>query len=481
MKDFLQILIDGLASKKVDYGDCRIVETQHEDIIVRNGIVEAITQTNDLGFGVRVLKNNGWGFSSSKELTKTESQKVAKEALAIAESSARIPGKPVTLSELPAQKASYATKFLKEPFKVPLSDKINLLLTSEKILRSSPKVKIGAASLSFLRVKKYFAATNGSLIEQENLVSGGGIFCYAMQDGEMQRRSYPAAFGGNYAQKGYEFIDELELIRNAEQTREEALILLSAEPCPQGKATLIIGTNQLALQVHESIGHPSELDRVLGTEESYAGTSFVTLDKLGKFRYGSEKVNVYADATIEGGLGTFGFDDEGVPGQRFHIIERGIFKNYLTSRDTAPLINQKSNGTARASSWNRIPLIRMTNINLEPGSWEFEDLIADTKDGIFLDTNQSWSIDDKRLNFQFGTEIAYKIENGKLTKVYKNPIYTGITHEFWGSCDAVANKKSWVLWGLPNCGKGEPGQTAYVGHGTAPARFRNVIVGAAKG
>ena len=481
MKDFLQISIDGLASKKVDYGDCRIVETQHEDIIVRNGIVEAITQTNDLGFGIRVLKNNGWGFSSSKELTKNESQKIIKEALAIAESSSRVPSKPVTLSDLPVQKASYATKFLKDPFKVPLSDKINLLLTSEKILRSNPKVKIGAASLSFLRVKRYFAATNGSLIEQENLVSGGGIFCYAMQDGEMQRRSYPAAFGGNYAQKGYEFIEELELVKNAEQTREEALILLSAEPCPQAKTTLIIGTNQLALQVHESIGHPSELDRVLGTEESYAGTSFVTLDKLGKFRYGSEKVNVYADATVEGGLGTFGFDDEGVPGQRFHIIEHGIFKNYLTSRDTAPLINQKSNGTARASSWNRIPLIRMTNINLEPGPWEFEDLIADTKDGIFLDTNQSWSIDDKRLNFQFGTEIAFKIENGKLTKVYKNPIYTGITPEFWGSCDAVANKKSWVLWGLPNCGKGEPGQTAYVGHGTAPARFRNVMVGAAKG
>lgn len=480
MKDYLLGVIDALASKKVNYGDCRIVETEQENISVRNGIVEAITQTKDLGFGVRILKDNGWGFSSSREITKPESDKVIKEALAIAESSTRIPGKPVVLADLPSQKANYATKFQKDPFKVPLSEKINLLLASEKILRENPKVKIGAANLSFLRVKKYFASTNGSLIEQEILISGGGIFCYGMQNGEMQRRSYPSSFGGNFAQKGYEFIESMELVENAEQTREEVLMLLSADPCPSGKTTLIIGSNQLALQVHESIGHPTELDRVLGTEESYAGTSFVTLDKLGNFQYGSDKVNVYADATVEGGLGTFGFDDEGVPAHRFPIIKQGVFSNYLTSRDTSPVINQTSNGTARASGWNRIPLIRMTNINLEPGTWKLENLIGDTRDGIFLDTNQSWSIDDKRLNFQFGTEIAYKIENGKLTKIFKNPIYTGITPEFWRSCDAVSDKNSWILWGLPNCGKGEPGQTAYVGHGTAPARFRNVMVGAAK-
>ncbi len=480
MKDYLLGVIDALASKKVNYGDCRIVETEQENISVRNGIVEAITQTKDLGFGVRILKDNGWGFSSSREITKPESDKVIKEALAIAESSTRIPGKPVVLADLPSQKANYATKFQKDPFKVPLSEKINLLLASEKILRENPKVKIGAANLSFLRVKKYFASTNGSLIEQEILISGGGIFCYGMQNGEMQRRSYPSSFGGNFAQKGYEFIESMELVENAEQTREEVLMLLSADPCPSGKTTLIIGSNQLALQVHESIGHPTELDRVLGTEESYAGTSFVTLDKLGNFQYGSDKVNVYADATVEGGLGTFGFDDEGVPAHRFPIIKQGVFSNYLTSRDTAPVINQTSNGTARASGWNRIPLIRMTNINLEPGTWKLENLVGDTRDGIFLDTNQSWSIDDKRLNFQFGTEIAYKIENGKLTKIFKNPIYTGITPEFWRSCDAVSDKNSWILWGLPNCGKGEPGQTAYVGHGTAPARFRNVMVGAAK-
>lgn len=480
MEDFLQDLMGELTAKKIDYGDCRIVETQKENIGVRNGIVEAITQTFDLGFGVRVLKNNCWGFSSSNQFTDEDKLKVIKEAMAIAESSASVASKSIVLDDLPSQKGNYSTKFLKDPFKIPLSAKIDLLLASEKILRTNPKIKIGLANLSFLRVKKYFASTTGSWLKQEILISGGGIQCYAMGDGEMQRRSYPAAFGGNYAQKGYEFIEELELVRNAEQTREEALMLLSADPCPAEKTTVIIGSNQLALQVHESIGHPTELDRVLGTEESYAGTSFVTLDKLGKFRYGSEKVNVYADATLEGGLGTFGFDDEGVPAQRFPIIKEGVFLNYLTSRDTAPIINQKSNGTARAAGWNRIPLIRMTNISLEPGTWKLDDLIADTKEGLYLDTNYSWSIDNKRLNFQFGTEIAYRIENGKLTKIYKNSLYTGITPEFWRSCDAVTDRDFWVLWGLPNCGKGEPGQTAYVGHGTAPARFRNVTVGSVK-
>uniref|UniRef100_A0A7C6EA64 TldD/PmbA family protein n=1 Tax=candidate division WOR-3 bacterium TaxID=2052148 RepID=A0A7C6EA64_UNCW3 len=483
MKDFLENLTGELTAQKIDYGDIRVVATKEETIIVRNGVVESITQTADIGFGVRILKDNGWGFSASCELTKAEGNKVIKEALTIAKSSAQIKGKRhqgQILSELPPQKGNYATKFAKDPFAIPLSEKIDLLMKSEEILRASPKVKISQATLSFRKMKKYFASTEGAWLEQEILISGGGIECYAFANGEMQRRSYPCAFGGNYAQKGYEFIEELELVRNAEQTREEALMLLAAEPCPQGKTTIIIGSNQLALQVHESIGHPTELDRVLGTEASYAGTSFVTLDKLGNFRYGSDKVQVYADATIEGGLGTFGFDDEGVEAQRFPIIKNGIFTNFLTSRDTAPLINQKSNACARAASWNRIPLIRMTNINLEPGTWRLEDLISDTKDGIYLETNRSWSIDDKRLNFQFGTEIAYKIENGKLTKIYKNPLYTGITPEFWQSCDAIADKESWILWGLPNCGKGEPGQIAYVGHGTAPARFRNVMVGAAR-
>jgi TldD protein len=235
--------------------------------------------------------------------------------------------------------------------------------------------------------------------------------------------------------------------------------------------------SQLALQVHESIGHPIELDRILGTEASFAGTSFLKPEMVGNFRYGSEKVNVSADATILGGLGTFGFDDEGIKAQRVPILSDGILVNLLTSRETAPVMGKESNGTMRADGWNRIPLIRMTNINLEPGDWVLEDMIADTDEGLFLCTNRSWSIDDQRINFQFGTEIGWEIKNGRLGEIIKNPTYTGITPRFWNSCDAIANRQSWQMWGTPNCGKGEPGQVAHVGHGAAPARFRNVRVG----
>jgi TldD protein len=240
---------------------------------------------------------------------------------------------------------------------------------------------------------------------------------------------------------------------------------------------IILAGDQLGLQVHESCGHPTELDRVFGTEASYAGTSFLTPEKLGNFRYGSEHVTIVADATVPGGLGTFGYDDEGVPAQRSPLVQNGLFVGYLTSRETAARLGQRSNGTTRADGWNRLPIIRMTNINLEPGDWTLADLIADTEDGIFMQTNKSWSIDDKRLNFQFGVEIAWEIQGGKLGRMLKNATYTGLTPEFWGRCDAVCNADHWRVWGTPNCGKGQPGQVAHVGHGTAPARFRLVRVG----
>ncbi|UCD71393.1 MAG: TldD/PmbA family protein, partial [Syntrophobacterales bacterium] len=284
-------------------------------------------------------------------------------------------------------------------------------------------------------------------------------------------------FGGNFATGGYEFIEGLDLPGNAERTADQAAQLLFAQACPSKVTTLILDSSQLALQIHESVGHPIELDRVLGMEVAYAGTSFLIPGKRGSFRYGSDSVNINADATIAGGLGTFGYDDEGVKAQRIPILQNGIFVNFLTSRETAGEDGSRPNGTMRAESWNRIPLIRMTNINLQPGSWTFEDMVADTDDGIYMVTNRSWSIDDRRLNFQFGTEIAWEIKKGKMGKMFKNPTYTGITPHFWSSCDAVANEKEWRLWGLPNCGKGQPGQTAHVGHGAAPARFRNVKVG----
>jgi TldD protein len=292
----------------------------------------------------------------------------------------------------------------------------------------------------------------------------------------------------NHAQAGYEFLIELTLPEQAERCADEAEALISAPICPSGTRTIILGSAMLALQVHESCGHPIELDRVLGTEASFAGTSFMTVDELGMLQYGSPAVNITADATFPRGLGTFGWDDEGSPAERFPIIDRGRFVNYLTSRETAWWLANNyehtsprpplpfSNGTMRADGWGRLPLIRMTNISLEPGDWTLEALISDTDDGLLLDTPKSWSLDDKRLNFHFGTEVAYEIKNGKLGRLLRDASYTDRTPRFWNSCDGVCDATHWRLWGLPSCAKGEPVQIAHVAHGAAPARFRGVRV-----
>ncbi|HSD49289.1 MAG TPA: TldD/PmbA family protein, partial [Actinomycetota bacterium] len=266
-------------------------------------------------------------------------------------------------------------------------------------------------------------------------------------------------------------------VEEAERTATEAVELLSAKPCPSEVTTLVLDSGQVELQVHESVGHPLELDRVLGMEEAYAGSSFVRPDDRGTLRYGSPLVSITADATVPGGLGTFAWDDEGVPAQRVPLIVDGVFQDFLSSRETASALGLPSSGAMRADGWQHLPLIRMTNINLEPREGSLAEIIGDTKDGVFMSTNTSWSIDDKRVNFQFGCEVAWRIEDGRLTEMYRNPNYTGITTEFWGSCDAVGGREDWTLWGTPNCGKGQPGQVARVGHGVPPARFRNVQVG----
>jgi len=296
---------------------------------------------------------------------------------------------------------------------------------------------------------------------------GGGIIAIARKDDEVQTVSYPSSHDGGWAAAGYEHIEGLNLIENAQSVREHAVSLLDAPDCPVGEYDLIIGGPQLALQIHESCGHPTELDRALGTEISLAGGSFMQPDRLGKLKYGSDKVNLYGDSTIPGGLGTFGWDDEGVPAQRFDLVKKGLFVGYQTSRETATTLGGASNGTMRADGWSRIPLIRMTNINLapDPDGPTVDELIADTKRGIYLQVNKSWSIDDLRLNFSFGCESGILIENGKPVGYIKNPVYTAITPVFWGSCDAVCNDESWTVYGVPNCGKGHPSQTMRVGHG----------------
>ena len=409
-----------------------------------------------------------------------EIDRVAELAVRIAKASALVQSAPVRLSPVEPAEGSFEFEVQKDPFDIPIEDKIALLLDADSVMRKIPEIKVSQGIMEFWRTETVFASTEGSYIRQIKTESGAGIEAIAASEGEVQKRSYPAA-GGDFAAKGYEFIESMDLVGQAERVAREAVELLSAPQCPSDIRTLILEGSMLALQVHESCGHPVELDRVLGTEASYAGTSFLTPEKLGHFRYGSDIVNIVADATCLGGLGSFFYDDEGVPAQKVDLVREGIFVGYLTSRETAAELgeNAHSNGAMRADGWNRIPLIRMTNINLEPGDWTLEEMIKDTKNGLYAETVSSWSIDDKRLNFEFATEIAWEIKDGSLGQIYKNPTYTGITPEFWANCDAIAgkDKEEWRLWGIPNCGKGEPVQTAHVGHGVAPARFQNVRIG----
>jgi TldD protein len=478
MRDLIERALDAAQRGGASYADVRVVERETEGLTVKNGALEAATSSSSAGFGVRLLVEGAWGFSSSARLELDEAERIAREALEIARASGIASGAPVELDETEAVTDTYRTAFTEDPFAVSLDDKLAILMEADAGMARVPGVAIREGNMVAGRERKTFASLAGAWIEQEIVEAGGGIEATAVNDSEMQQRSYPNSFGGQSVTGGFEAVRALALADHAQETAELAVALLDAPQCPSGEMDLVLDSTQVALQIHESCGHPTELDRVFGTEASYAGTSFLTTDKLGSFRYGSEAVSIDADATAPGGLGTFGYDDEGVPAQKAPIVERGTLVGYLTSRETAPRIGRRSMGSARAWSWNRIPLIRMTNVNLRPGeAGSLDDLIADTGEGIFMSINKSWSIDDRRLNFQFGDQAAWLIRGGKLTELVKNPTYTGITPEFWGSCDAICGPQEWTLWGLPNCGKGEPGQLGHVGHGAAPARFRKVQVG----
>ena len=478
MKDLIERALDAAERGGASYTEVRVAERETEQLTVKNGALEAATSNVSTGFGIRVLVDGAWGFSSSRVLDPAEADRVAAQALEIARASALAQREPVVLDDTPAVTDTYRTPHQEDPFAVSLDDKLRILTEADAAMARVQGVAIRESNLAAGRERKTFASSAGAWIEQEIVEAGGGIEATAVNESEMQQRSYPNSFGGQMVTGGFEAVRALRLVEHAEETAELAVALLDAPQCPSGEMDLILDSTQVALQIHESCGHPTELDRVFGTEASFAGTSFLTTDKLGELRYGSEIVNIDADATAPGGLGTFGYDDEGVPAQNVPLIDRGLLVGYLTSRETAPRIGRRSMGSARAWSWGHIPLIRMTNINLRPGdAGSLEDLIADTREGIFMSINKSWSIDDRRLNFQFGDQAGWLIRNGRRTQLVKNPTYTGITPRFWGSCDAICDRSEWTLWGLPNCGKGEPMQVGHVGHGAAPARFRKVQVG----
>lgn len=482
MDEIIASALDSARSRGAQYADLRIVRNREERIVVRNGVVETLSSDESVGLGIRALFDGSWGFASTRDLTAAAADRAAGQAVQIARASARHNGTSRRVAEVlgtpVSSQGEYTTPVGIDPATIALDDKLRLLLTADSEMAAVEQVSSRMANLIFIREDRTFANTEGALVTQTIHEAGGGIQATAVGDGEIQRRSYPQSHGRQQGCAGWEFIVAMDLPGNARRTAEEAAELLTAEPCPTGITTdLIIDSSQLALQIHESCGHAVELDRALGDEAAFAGTSFLTPDLLHGFRYGSEQVNITGDSTSPTGLGTFGWDDEGLPAQSTDIIRNGEFVGYLMSRESATRLGLPSNGCMRAASWNRIPLIRMTNVSLLPGEWALDDLIADTDDGIYLETNRSWSIDDRRYNFQFGTEVGREIKHGKLGRLLRNCTYTGITPEFWQSCDAICGPASWQLWGTPRCGKGQPGQIAHTSHGTSPARFRDVRVG----
>lgn len=484
MEDYAAWALEAATDPGIEYADVRVIEERHRSLATKNGKLGHASDLETLGIGIRVLRHGAWGFAATDQMTRAGVIAAARHAVAIAAASARVQQRGVALAPEPAHRAAWESPCEIDPFAVPVERQIGLLLAVDAELRAVQGVTLAEAEMDFRRQRQLFVSSSGSQILQTRVQSGAGYAATSFGENEIQRRSYPNSFGGQFQLCGYELIGGLRLVENARRVGEEAVALHRAAQCPQLTGTLILDSSQLGLQIHESIGHPIELDRVLGAEANFAGMSFLTLDKLGHLRYGSPLVNVVADARLAHGpgLGTFAFDDEGVPAQCLDIIRGGEFVGYISSRETASAIGrERSGGCMRAESWNRIPLIRMTNISIVPGPQPLspEQLIADTESGVYMETNRSWSIDDKRYNFQFGCEIGWEVRGGKRVRMLKNPSYSGITTEFWSSLDAICSRPHWTLWGTPNCGKGQPQQTMGTGHGAAPARFRDVKIGTA--
>jgi TldD protein len=484
MKDIAAWALNVAIMRGASYADVRVADDRSRALSTKNGKVGGASDSESFGVSVRVIADGAWGFAASDDLSKAGVEATAAWAVEIAKASARVKLLDVRLAAEKAVTAEWTTPFKVDPFTTSVEENLELLLKIDAELRAVAGVTLAETNMNFRREEQWFASSEGADIHQTKYTTGVGYAAHAFAGNEIQKRSYPTSYGGQWQNKGYELVGELKLLENARRVGEEAVALLGAEQCPEGKFDVVLDGSQLGLQIHESVGHPIELDRVLGMEANFAGTSFLTLDKLRTLRYGSELVNVVADARQEHGpgLGTFAFDEEGVPAQSTPIITNGLFTGYLSSRETAPTIGlARSGGTLRAEGWNRLPIIRMTNVSILPGEkpLSFEQLIGDTDDGIYMETNRSWSIDDKRYNFQFGCEMGWEIKRGKRVRMLKNPSYSGITTEFWNAMDAICSREEWVVWGIPHCGKGQPQQVMGTGHGASPARFRGVKVGSA--
>ncbi|HEV7180000.1 MAG TPA: TldD/PmbA family protein [Candidatus Baltobacteraceae bacterium] len=468
--------LDTAAARGAAYADVRVESVRSERIEVRNGVVAALADTVSVGYGIRALVDGAWGFAASADLSVTGIDAAAARAVTIARASASVARRRAGEPPSRAYVDRFATPVVRDPATVSLGERVALLLAAEKAVHATTSIAVGRAWIDLWRAGKYFFSSIGSAIEQDIAQSGCGVQAMAVGDGDVQTRTFPGDVGW-YRSGGWEVVEEAHLVEGAARIGEEASALLTAPQCPSGTFDVVLGGSQVSLQVHESCGHPAELDRVMGWEANFSGTSFLEVSALDTLKYGSDIVTIVVDNTMPHGMATCGYDDEGTKSSASDIIRNGVLTGYEMSNDTARAIGRTSNGCVRAQSWEHVPMIRMCNLNLLPGDVPFDNLFDDINDGVYFESNRSWSIDDRRLNFQFGCEIGWEVKNGKRGKMVKNPTYAGVTPKFWNSCDAVGDKNSWNAWGTPNCGKGEPMQTGRTAQCAAPARFRNVRVG----
>jgi TldD protein len=477
MYDVATAAVEAALNAGASYADARAMETRTEAMAARNGAVESLDREERAGVGVRALIGSSWGFFAVPDVGSAAARRAGEQAAAVARASTLVPGADLSLVDEPASQGSWQSDCREDPWSVPLAEKGDLLEGATRTM-GQHGADVAEASHRIWDTRKWLVSSEGHRIDQHIVECGASISATAVGERETQVRSYPG-IRGQYGTRGWELIRELDLPANAARVAEEARALLTADQCPSLDATdLILGSEQMALQIHESVGHAVELDRILGWEAAFAGTSWLELPKLGSLRFGSELMNVTADASLPGALGSFGFDDEGTPAHPVDIVRDGVWVGTLSGRDSAALAGiERSGGAVRAEGFNRIPMVRMTNVGLLPGRDSLESMIAATDDGILMDTNRSWSIDDKRLNFQFGCQIGWEIKGGKRGRLLKNPTYTAISPRFWGSLDMLGGPDEWTFWGTPNCGKGQPQQIGHTGHPAVPARFRGIRVG----
>src|ERR1700674_59442 len=470
-------VLDTAAASGAEYADVQFWHARAERMFVRNGVVRGVSSNASDGYAVRALYQGSWGFAGSDRYDKQGLDAAAARAVSIAKSSARVSDRIRAITPTDKYVDTYATPVTKAPTTVSLSQRADHLLAAEKNLHVAKNVVAGYAYMTFWVTDKEFYSSAGSAIAQRIVQSGAGCGATAIgKDGEAETRGGPGDFG-LFQAGGYEVVQRADLLNNAPRYGNEAVQLCEEPALPTMTTDLILHGNVLNLQMHESIGHPLELDRSLGWEANFSGVSWATVDKVGSLKYGSDLMTVYCDNTLPLGLATVGYDDEGTKPQRVTLIEHGILRAFLSSRDTAAQTSLPQTASVRAQDWASVPMVRMSNIMLAPGEGSLDSIIADTKAGVLVEGIRSWSIDDHRLNFQFGPQIAWEIKEGKRGRILRKPTYTGITPRFWASMDRVAGPEEFVAWGTPNCGKGEPEQAGRTAHACSHARFAGVSVG----